>query len=292
MADLLDMFLRQIILTTAKLRNLPAALFLGRQLLIIVYFSFATIAARAEGGATQVDAEIILAVDVSYSMDADEQKVQRLGYIEALTSPEFSRALQSGPKGSIALAYVEWAGAKDQQIVIGWRLIDGAAAARKFADELAEASFRRAFRTSIAGSIDFSASLFAGNGFTSPRRIIDISGDGPNNDGRLVTSARDDAVARGITINGLPLLIRSRRLAFADIENLDRYYADCVIGGEGAFIVPVKDTQAFVTATRTKLVLEISNQPPPEPRISPAQTDKPRVSCTIGETLLHQRLGN
>jgi hypothetical protein len=290
-AGLLHVFLRQIIRTIAKLRNLTGVLFFRRHLLVVIYFALATIAAHAEGGTTEVDAELVLAVDVSFSMDADEQRLQRLGYIEALTSPEFSRALQSGLKGSIALAYIEWAGAKDQQIVIGWRLIDGAAAARKFADELAEASFRRAFRTSIAGSIDFSAGLFDGNGFTSPHRIIDISGDGPNNDGRLVTSARDDAVARGITINGLPLLIRSPHLTFADIDNLDRYYADCVIGGEGAFIIPVRDTQAFVTATRTKLVLEISNQPP-ELRISPAQADKPRVSCTVGETLLHQRLGN
>ena len=158
-------------------------------------------ASGAESGAIEVDAEIVLAVDISYSMDAEEQQLQRSGYIEALTSPEFFSALQSGLKGSIALTYVEWAGAADQQVVVGWRLIDGPIAARKFADELASANFRRAYRTSIAGSIDFSAHLFTAGGFASPRRIIDISGDGPNNDGRWVTAARDDAVAHGITIN-------------------------------------------------------------------------------------------
>lgn len=238
----------------------------GPQFRLVILATFACFAASgAESGAIEVDAEIVLAVDISYSMDAEEQQLQRSGYIEALTSPEFFSALQSGLKGSIALTYVEWAGAADQQVVVGWRLIDGPIAARKFADELASANFRRAYRTSIAGSIDFSAHLFTAGGFASPRRIIDISGDGPNNDGRWVTAARDDAVAHGITINGLPLLIRPPRLAYADIENLDAYYADCVIGGEGAFIVPVKDTQAFVTAIRTKLVREISARPTAAP---------------------------
>jgi hypothetical protein len=285
------MFLRRIICISASLRHAAHFSLETARLAAIAFFASGSLAAHAEGGALEVDAEIVLAVDISYSMDADEQKLQRLGYIEALTSPEFLKALQSGPRGSIALAYVEWAGASDQQIVVDWHLIDGPAAARKFADQLARASFRRAFRTSIAGSIDFSVGLFAGNGYASPRRIIDISGDGPNNDGRLVTAARDDAVARGVTINGLPLLIRSPRLAFADIDNLDRYYAACVIGGEGSFIIPVKDSKAFVTATRSKLVLEISNWPP-SPQIRPTQADEPRVSCTIGETLLHQRQGN
>jgi hypothetical protein len=291
MARVLNMFLALILRVAVSLGR-P----FGPRCRLVALAAFVSFAARvpashAESGAVEVDAEIVLAVDISYSMDTEEQQLQRSGYIEALTSPEFFNALQSGVKGSIALTYVEWASAADQQVVIGWRLIDGPLAARKFSNELAAANFRRAYRTSIAGAIDFSTRLFAANGFSSPRRIIDISGDGPNNDGRWVTAARDDAVAHGITINGLPLLIRPPRLAYADIDNLDAYYADCVIGGAGAFIVPVKDTQAFVTATRTKLVLEISARPTAAP-IRPIEADKPRVSCTIGETLLQQRLGN
>jgi hypothetical protein len=238
-------------------------------------------------------------------MDPEEQRLQRSGYIEALSSPEFLTALKSGPNGAIALTYVEWAGSHDQQIIIGWRLIDGAAAAQKFAADLTAAQFRRALRTSISGAIDFAAELFEGNTYASPRRIIDISGDGPNNDGRLVTAARDGAVSRGITINGLPLLIRPPTLEFADIDNLDVYYTDCVIGGPGAFMIPVKDTQAFAAATRTKLVLEIagnardaSGKPviafPPSvlDHVQSAQAAKPRASCIIGEMLLQQRFGN
>jgi len=258
---------------------------------ILMLFALLSTPATCASGETEVDAEIVLAVDISYSMDAEEQRLQRTGYIEALKSAEFLRALSSGPIGAIALTYVEWSGSRDQVVLIDWRLIDGQAAAEKFAAELAAAPYRRAFRTSIAGAIDFSANLFERNGYRSPRRIIDISGDGPNNDGRIVTRARDDAVSRGITINGLPLLIRPPTLAFADIENLDVYYNDCVIGGAGAFMVAVRGKEAFVTATRTKLVLEIAGSPPAS-HVQRTQAATPRVSCIIGEIIFQQRLGD
>lgn len=248
--------------------------------------------AQAKDGKVQVDVELVLAVDVSYSMDQEEQKLQRNGYVEAITSADFLRALKSGPTGKVAIAYMEWASSSDQKIIIDWSVIDGEGSARAFADKLLESPYRRASRTSIAGAIDFSVHMFDGNGFDGGRRIIDVSGDGPNNNGRLVTAARDEAVAQGITLNGLPLLIRPTRFGYMDIENLDEYYADCVIGGAGAFMIPVKDDKAFVDATRTKLVLEVAGLGRPARLLVPAQAPEPRVSCSIGESLWHQRMGN
>ncbi len=247
--------------------------------------------AQAKGGATGVDAELVLAVDVSYSMDQEEQKLQRAGYAAALTSPEFQGALKSGPYGKVAIVYMEWASSRDAKVLIEWTVIDGPAAANAFADKLLEAPYRRASRTSVSGAIDASMALFENNGFEGIRRVIDISGDGPNNDGRLVTQARDEAVAKGVTINGLPLLIRPVRAAYMDIDDLDIYYRECVVGGPGSFVTPVRDSKAFVDATRTKLVLEIASREPPLPIIRVASTDaeKPKMSCTVGEDLWRRR---
>ena len=230
--------------------------------------------ATARGGPTQVDAELVLAVDVSYSMDQDEQKLQRAGYATALTSPDFLTALKSGPYGKVAVVYVEWASTRDQKVLVDWTLVDGPESAAALAGKLAAAPYRRASRTSVSGAIDASLALFENNGFDGFRRVIDVSGDGPNNDGRLVTAARDEAVAQGVTINGLPLLIRPVRAAYMDIEDLDIYYRDCVIGGPGSFMIPVRDGTAFVDATRTKLVMEIAGlQPLPIVRVA----DKPPI---------------
>lgn len=242
--------------------------------------------AHARGGDTPVDAELVLAVDVSYSMDEDEQKLQRNGYVAALTSADFLHALRSGPLGKIAVTYFEWASSRDQKIVVEWTVIDGPEAAAAFAAKLDRAPYRRASRTSVSGAIDTSMALFENNGFDGTRRVIDVSGDGPNNDGRLVTAARDAAVAQGVVINGLPLLIRPVRAAFMDIEDLDLYYRDCVIGGPGSFMIPVRDAKSFTDATRTKLVLEIAGlQPLPVIRAA----DRPSPSCTAGEELWRRR---
>ena len=242
--------------------------------------------ASARDGHVEVDAELVIAVDVSYSMDQEEQRLQRAGYIAALTSPEFLDSLKNGAQGKIAIAYMEWAGAADQEIIMPWMLIDGAEAARAFADTLVQVPLRRASRTSISGGIDKAARMFVNNSYKAPRLIIDVSGDGPNNNGRLVTEARDDAVAGGIIINGLPLVDIRPYNSPMDIQELDWYYADCVIGGPGAFMIPINSRQKFIDATRTKLVLEISMpMPPVEPLIKPATAAEPRVPCTIGETL-------
>jgi hypothetical protein len=240
---------------------------------------------------TNVDVELVIAVDVSYSMDPDEQALQREGYITGLTSPEFLNALRQGMHGKIAITYFEWAGSADQQIVVPWRLVDGPASARAFADEVARAPYRRAYRTSISGALRFAQPLFEGSGFRGLRRVIDVSGDGVNNQGVPVTLTRDEALERGITINGLPILLKRPSPATMDIENLDVYYEDCVIGGPGAFVIPIKERDQFREATRTKLVLEIAGRQPPA-RVTPAAASAPRISCLIGERMWQQRWGD
>lgn len=241
--------------------------------------------------AVAVDVELVLAVDVSYSMDPEEQALQREGYIQALTSKEFLSALREGANGKIAVTYFEWAGANDQKIVVPWRVIDGPESADAFAADIAKAPYRRASRTSISGAIQFGKALFDNSGYRGLRRVIDVSGDGANNAGMLVVQARDDALAAGITINGLPVMLKRANYGYVDAEELDVYYEDCVIGGAGAFVIPIRDRSEFVKATRTKLILEVAGREP-EVRVVPTSADKPRVSCTIGEKVWRERWGD
>jgi hypothetical protein len=240
--------------------------------------------------AIPVDVELVIAVDVSYSMDPEEQALQREGYVMALTSREFLRALHEGPHGKIAVTYFEWAGQNDQKIVMRWRLIDGPEAADAVAAEIARAPYRRASRTSISGGLLFAKPLFDHSGYRGLRRVIDVSGDGANNAGPLVAPTRDEVLAAGITINGLPIMLKRPNIGSMDIEDLDVYYEDCVIGGPGAFVVPIREREKFIEATRTKLVLEIAGRQP-EPRVLPASAEAPRISCTIGEQRWQDRWG-
>jgi hypothetical protein len=240
--------------------------------------------------AKRVDVELILAVDVSYSMDMDELALQREGYALAITSKEFLQALKTGPAGKVAVTYFEWAASTDQKIVIPWRVIDGPESAGAVAEEILKAPLRRASRTSISGAINFAMPLFDANEYRGLRRVIDISGDGPNNNGEPVTVARDAALAKGVTINGLPIMSKETNYATMDIENLDIYYEDCVIGGAGSFVVPIKTREKFKEAIRTKLVMEVAHRVP-ELTVVPAATREPRVSCTIGEKIWQDRWG-
>jgi hypothetical protein len=223
-------------------------------------------------------------------MDPDEQALQREGYMQALTSREFLHALREGANGKIAITYFEWAGANDQRIVVPWRLIDGPEAADAFAAEIARAPYRRASRTSISGALQFAKPLFDNSGYRGLRRVIDVSGDGANNSGALVVPTRDDVLTAGITINGLPIMLKRSNAATMDIDQLDIYYEDCVIGGAGAFVVPIRERGKFIEATRTKLILEVAGRQP-EAKVIPAAADKPRISCTIGERLWQERWG-
>ena len=225
---------------------------MGRRLVALCFiFLAALMDSRVGARAVAVDLELVLAVDVSGSIDAQEKAVQRDGYLAAIRSPEFAAAVRAGPLGRIKLAYVEWAGEGAQRVAVPWRVIDGAEAAQAFANELAGQAVSRFLRgTSISSALRFSAGLFEGD---STRRVIDVSGDGPNNAGSNVTVARDAVVEEGIAINGLPVLINPAQIFPA----LDRYYADCVIGGDGAFALPVASVSDLGEAIRLKLLREV-----------------------------------
>ena len=240
--------------------------------------------------ALSVDVELILAVDVSYSMDMDELAVQREGYAQAIVSKEFLQALRSLPNGKIAVTYFEWAASSDQKIIIPWRLIDGPETADAVAEEIMKTPIRRASRTSISGAIYFAMPLFEEDPYRGLRRVIDISGDGPNNNGAPVTGARDAALAKGIVINGLPIMVKEPSYSSMDIDNLDWYYEDCVMGGPGSFVVSIKDRDKFKEAIRSKLLLEVAGRTPAR-LVIPVAEKEPRVSCLIGEKIWQDRWG-
>jgi hypothetical protein len=273
-----------------------------RGLATIVVTAFAAIAAVlafrsdaapqfAQSPATTVDAELVLAVDVSYSVDPDERALQREGYVQALMSREFMQALKLGANGRVAITYFEWANVGDQKVLLPWRLIDGPETADAVAAELAAAPYRRASCTSISGGLMFGQSLFASSGYQGLRKVIDVSGDGADNNGPPVTLVRDDVLAKGTTINGLPIMLKKPNLMTMDIEDLDIYYEDCVIGGPGAFVIPIKERVKFTEAIRTKLVQEVAGLTP-APRAVPVAATAPRISCTIGEQKWRERWGN
>lgn len=245
--------------------------------------------ADTRASAIPVDVELVIAVDISYSMDPDEQALQREGYVLALTSKEFLQALRQGAHGKIAVTYFEWAGQLDQKIVMPWRVIDGPESADAVAAEIARAPIRRASRTSISGALRFAKPLFDDSGYRGLRRVIDVSGDGANNSGPLVEITRDDVLAAGITINGLPIMLKRPHTGTMDIQNLDEYYEDCVIGGPGAFVIPIRERGKFIEATRTKLILEVAGRTP-DPQIVPIAS-RGRVSCTTGERMWQERWG-
>jgi Protein of unknown function (DUF1194) len=247
-------------------------------------------AGLALGGAaaadeTVVDLKLVLAVDVSRSMDASEQELQKQGYIDALQHADVIEAIREGFLGRIAVTYVEWAGPGSQQVIAPWTLIDGAATAKAFTDTIAAHALSYRHGTSISGGLIFAAALFDDSGFRSERQVIDVSGDGPNNMGEPVLQARQAVLDRGMTINGLPIMIHSDTFDGYSIPNLDDYYKDCVIGGPGAFVMTVESIERIAEAIRRKLVLEISTA---APKVVPAAFAEPaegHMDCMIGEKL-------
>jgi hypothetical protein len=234
--------------------------------------------AGAQGPSMRVDLELVLAVDISRSMDEDEHALQRDGYVSAFRHKDVINALTSGPQGRIAVTYLEWANGARQ--VIPWTIIDGAEAANEFAERLAAEPIYGDRRTSISTALYEAERLIRENGITSYRQVIDVSGDGANNSGGAVEEARDFVLSRKININGLPILLHKdgrggfngggNAWGMVDIPNLDRYYKHCVIGGDGAFIAPVFDLKQLSATIRKKLVLEIANLEV-EPLAAPVQ---------------------
>ncbi|MDF1872115.1 DUF1194 domain-containing protein [Vannielia sp.] len=236
--------------------------------------------------ALEVDVELALMVDVSRSMAPSEIEIQRRGYAEAIRSPEVMAAVEGGLLGQVALTYIEWAGDGATRVIAPWTVITSPAEAEAFASMIDESFGTGMRRTSISGAITLAADSIASNPYEGLRRVIDISGDGPNNSGAPVTQSRDAALRRGLTINGLPLMTRDGRHQTWDIDHLDAYYRDCVIGGMGAFVIPVTDWAGFETAVRRKLVLEIAGLTPPAPtRLQKAQM----TDCLIGEKIRQER---
>ncbi len=259
---------------------------------LVLALVLAALPARAQDR-PEVDLALILAVDVSRSMSADELELQRRGYAAALNSRDVMVAITSGYLGRIGLAYVEWAGEGSQRLTVGWTMIETPADAAAFADRIAAGSTTMR-RTSISGALLFAEGLFADSPFTALRQVVDISGDGPNNQGPPVIEMRDRLVAGGITINGLPLMTAEGAVGSWNIADLDRYYEACVIGGPGAFVLPVRDWAEFAGAVRRKLVLEISGLA--AAGLKPAQmsgqsSPAAGYDCLVGERIWEQRRG-
>lgn len=225
----------------------------------------------------EVDVALILAVDASRSMDMQEMQIQREGYVSALTHSDFINAVKGGMTGRVAIAYYEWASGVDEQSRIDWQIIETSQDANAFAARINALPFMTRTGTSISGAIAYGTGMLAATPFSSMRRVMDISGDGPNNIGAPVVEARDLAVSTGIVINGLALIIRPS----SSIVSLDRYYADCVIGGPGSFVLPVHDIEDFETAIRRKLVMEVSGIGP-SARIIPV-INAQQADCMVGE---------
>ncbi|MBS7810785.1 DUF1194 domain-containing protein [Roseococcus pinisoli] len=212
----------------------------------------------AHAEAEPVDVLLVLAVDVSRSIDEDEARLQREGYRNAVSDPRVVEVIRRGMIGAIGLAYVEWAGFEYQRLILPWTRIAGQREAEAWASALAEAPRASLSWTSLSGGIDFSRRVMAEAPFEGGRRIIDVSGDGVNNSGRPASAARDEAVAEGIVINGLPIV--NDRPTFGRVPSipLDEYFQQNVIGGEGAFMIVAEDFEAFGTAVRRKLIREIA----------------------------------
>jgi len=242
-----------------------------------------------------VDLELVLAVDVSRSMDQEEQRLQREGYVAAFRDVQVHKAIRSGPSGRIAITYVEWAGQTIQSIIIPWRILASKEDALAFANELAAKPISRARRTSISAALRKSAELLEASPFQGLRRVIDVSGDGPNNSGGPVVSAREQVVASEIVINGLAIVVAPGTgwYSYFDLPDLDRYFKDCVIGGPGSFVLSIRNKNEFATAIRQKLLLEIAGISPirlPILHRAQFQPSTERYDCLVGEKRRRQYL--
>jgi hypothetical protein len=269
---------------TARLSLLAAVLALGASLSVLAQGSETPDLFPNSG--PDVDVALVLAVDISFSMDLDELALQREGYIQALTSPLVLDVIRKGMVGKIAVTYVEWAGVNTRHMIADWSIIEDAASAEAFVQKLREAPIRRARRTSITTAIEIGLDRFRQAPVRPIRRVIDISGDGPNNEGGFVTRARDAAVEAGVTINGLPIVIKRRFSSSYDMDNLDEYYRDCVIGGPGAFMVVITERDQFASAIKQKILRELASPTQNDLSAFPVRGD---ADCTAGERQWRQQ---
>jgi len=216
-------------------------------------------AGAAPAGQQQVDVALVIATDVSYSVDEDEARFQREGAIAAFRSPDVVKAIEAGSLGRIAVAYIDFSSYSTNKLIVNWQVVHDKESADAFADALAIARRTLGVQTSISSGLEMAASLLETSGFTATKRVIDLSGDGPNNEGHLVDRVRDEIVAKGIAINGLPIMTEADKFDVYYLPDLDKYYAGCVIGGPGAFIQVARGFEDLARAIRRKLILEISD---------------------------------
>jgi hypothetical protein len=206
---------------------------------------------------TQVDLKLVLATDVSRSMDSEEFRIEREGTAEAFLDPEVIKAIQSGSLGRIAVALFDFSSPEDDKLVINWQIIHDRAGAAAFANTVRNAPRTFGRRTSVSGALEFGSILLLGSDkdIIATRKVIDVSGDGPNNAGYPMTEVHDRVIGERVVVNGLPVMDDSANGYYPD---LDKYYAGCVIGGPGAFVVVVRRYADYSAAMRHKLILEIS----------------------------------
>ncbi len=243
--------------------------------------------AQAVPAQTKVDLELVLAVDTSRSMDHDELTLQREGYAAALEHPAVTSALSMGELGKTAIMYFEWGGPGWHRILVPWTVVETPEDAAAIAAILRAKPIAGQRGTSISDAIEQAATRIEANDFEGARKVIDISGDGPNNQGRPVTEVRDEVAALGIEVNGLPLMVKEPGGSYS-IPDLDIYYETCVITGQSAFVIPIFEMSRLVASIRQKLVLEISGLPgPPNTRLRRASS---ATDCLIGEKLRSRRL--
>lgn len=263
--------------------------FLRRGLIFAGMFGLA--ACLPASAAEPVDVELIIAVDVSLSMSPTELEIQRRGYAAALTHEHVIQAIRDGVYGKIAVTYVEWAGQNTQHVVVPWTTISTREEAEAFVAKLTANPPNSARRTSISGALLFAGDLFAESAYRSTKRVVDVSGDGANNQGPPVDLVRDNMIAQGVTINGLPLMTKGGMPSVFDINDLDVYYTNCVIGGPSAFMIPVNDWSQFPEAIRRKLVLELAGKTPEEPADLPVVrvAADAGYDCQVGEKMWRDR---
>lgn len=247
----------------------------------------ALFASRQSAAEEQVDVALVLAVDVSRSMSPEELHLQRKGYAAAISSPQVVRAIGLGAHGRIALTMFEWANNGHAREIVGWSIVHDQKTADQFAAKLLESQSFGQRRTSISGAIRHGTRLLKSVPFLAERLVLDISGDGPNNQGAPVAVQRDRAVESGVVINGLPLMTTGGFGSQFNIPDLDAYYRNCVIGGPGSFMIPVNDWDQFPEAVRRKLILEIGGFTPYLPaKVQTVQFDfRTPYDCLVGEKI-------
>ncbi len=274
---------------------------------VAVIAAAAVLFGAGPGGAAElVDLALVIATDTSRSVDEVEARLQRDGVSAALTHPQVLEAIRSGYHGKIAIAYIDWSSGPYTSVIVPWRVVSDAASAQAYVRILNDTPITLGQRTSISEGLELAYKLMTDGTVEAPRRVIDVSGDGPNNHGRLVVEARDEVVSKGITINGLPII--NARDQFGPgffLKDLDNYYRGCVIGGAGAFIVVAKNFEDFAVAMRRKLIFEIAGLTPPRngPRntgiVPVAAGDDPQrfgsgyvyeAGCDIGERAWRRQL--